>query len=163
MSRAAGLVKKQPFAGFDQTMAKNHDKVTGKNHDPIARKAEAKGAAQRKDLLEDAMILLQNTVDDKVSGVHFQAKLDLVGNYLHELEKYATSLKDAMTAIQENHPAVAGGTDEPLQALTALSEVLVEGAGRSREYLGELKAFANDLNAIRGNIYTQMQLIHTEL
>jgi hypothetical protein len=163
MSRAAGLVKKKPFEAFDKTMSKNHDRASGRGYDPTTRKVDAKNANQRKDLLEDAMILLQNTVDDKVSGMQFQTKLDLVGNYLHELEKYASSLKDAMTAIQENHPAPPEGSDEPLQALTVLSEVLIEGAARSKEYLAELKAFANDLQVIRDNIYTQMQLIHTEL
>ena len=163
MGRAAGLTKrKKPYEAFEQP--RDHDPMSrAKSNDPISRKADAGAAAQRKDLLEDSMILLQNSIDNKVSGILFQTKLDMVGNYLHELEAYAASLKNAMLAIQENHPSPVSDNDEPLMALSTLAEVLVEGASRSKEYLTELRAFAADLNTIRTNMYTQMQIIHQEL
>jgi len=135
-----------------------------KSHDPIightSKGAGKQAAKERKDMVEDLAILLQNTLEDRVSGMQFLSKVDLVGNYLHTLRTYAESLKTAAQGIQDAHPE---GQNEPLEALVSLSDVLLEGARMSEQYLDAVKQFATDLNNIRTEINTQVSNLHWEL
>ena len=127
---------------------------------PRTAKARQAAVKDRADLVEDLALLLQNTLSTKVSGVTFLAQVDLAGNYLHELRAYAASLKNAATVIQEAH---ADGPNEPLQALVDLSDLLVEGAGRTEQYLHAIRAFSIDLDSIRNEMTTQVVHLHQEL
>jgi len=138
-----------------------HDPVNGQVKAKTA-KAQAAQLKDRKGLIYDLVALLTNTLPNAVSGITYQSKLDLVGNYLHELRTYAQSLKDAAATIREGYPAAAE-EDEPLKALEDLSDILIEGAGRSEQYLAASRQFAPDLNNIRTEIHNQLTHLHAEI
>jgi hypothetical protein len=130
-------------------------------HDPLHKVATgAPAKAERRELVYDLVALLTNTMNDKISGINFNTNLDLVGNYLHELRAYATSLKTAAAVIQDGYPTA---DDEPLMALQELSDILIEGANRSEQYLMASRQFATDLNNIRNEIASQVNHLHQEL
>jgi hypothetical protein len=143
------------------------DPMENKNHDPVNGKLDAIGAVnklsmadQRKELVDDLLKLLQSTVEDKVHGIRFLTQVDLVGNYLHQLKEYAQSLRSASATLRENYPT---SNDQPLEALEALADIMLEGADRTAQYLEAVRPFSDDLNNIRANIYTQIQTLYAEI
>ena len=136
-----------------------HDPINGRIKVKTA-KAQAEQLKDRKDLVYDLVALLTNTLHNQVSGITYGSKLDLVGNYLHELRTYALSLKDAASAIQEGYPSA---DDDPLVALSDLADVIIEGAQRSEQYLEASRKFASDLNNIRTEITNQLTHLHAEI
>lgn len=115
----------------------------------------------RKDLVESLLLLLQNTVEDKVNGIPYLTKVDLLENHLYDLVMYADSLRKAASEIQENYPTP--DRDEPLVNLRDLCDVVEEGANRVRQYVESIRGFGNDLNNIKSEIYTEIQSLFSEV
>jgi hypothetical protein len=132
----------------------------GKIYDPIGNVA-SDPKAKRKELVSELVDLLQGSVDSKVSGIEFRSKLDLVDNNLFELKAYVKGLKQACSSIVENYPNAEN--DQALEDLMNLCNVTTEGAERAEFYLSEAKSFGDDLHKIKTLMYTQLQILHSEV
>jgi hypothetical protein len=117
--------------------------------------------AKRKELVSELVDKLQATVEASISGSEFSGKVDLAGNYLFELRQYTNGLKEACTSIVENYPNAEN--DQGLNDLASLCDITAEGIERAEQYLNELKGFSEDLQKIKGQIYSQLQIMHTEV
>jgi hypothetical protein len=137
-----------------------HDPINGVDLMAVKPQAKIAAAKARKELVHDIVLLLQNTMNERVSGIHFGAKIDLAGNYLHDLRTYAQSLAGAATTIKTEHPTA---DDSALEALIELSQLLVEGAARSETYLTAVRQFSQDLDGIKNELTTQLYNLHGEL
>ena len=115
----------------------------------------------RKELVEELLILLQNTLDDKLGGMNFMSKVDLVENHVHGTVAYAESLKEAATTIMHNYPSE--DKDAALQEIVELCDVVEEGANRVRPYLDVIKNFSTDLDSIKMELHTQIQTLFQEI
>lgn len=119
---------------------------------------------QRHQLLEDLMVMLQSTAWDQLSGHPFMVNVDRVGNHLHELVTYAASLKDACDSVRESYPVPdTDATEDVLDTINDLCDVLIEGVNRVNGYLGAVRTFGNDLDSIRDEIYNQAVVLDQEL
>ena len=144
------------------------DTVSTKNFDPINRDEVVIGSGGksqdapkiRKELVENILTLLQNTVDDKIGGVNFITKVDLVENHLYDLVTYANSLKESLSAIMDNYPSE---DDEALVELIDICDILNEGVETVQNYLNAIKKFGDDLNGIKSEMYTQMTKLFQEI
>ena len=117
--------------------------------------------AKRKELVSELVDLLQGTVEAKMSGSEFLGKIDLTGNYLFELSSYVKGLREACTSITENYPNEEN--DQALEDLKSLCDITLEGVASAEQYLTALKNFADDMQKIKGQVYTQLQILHTEV
>jgi len=145
------------------------DTVTNKNFDPISDakvlgadgSVVSKPSEARKDLVEDFLTLLQNTVEDKLSGTQFFTKLDLFGNHVHNITAYTVSLREATESIMDAYPSE--DRDEPLKEINELCDVLDDGVNRVSEYVETIKKFGDDLDNIKSELYTQIQILFQEI
>ena len=114
----------------------------------------------RKELVENLLILLQNTVDEKMSGVGFSTKLDVITNHLYDIVTYTDSLKEASQEIMTQYPSKE---DTALQELCDLCDIAQEGVNNVSSYLSSIESFGNDLDNIKSEIYTQIQTLYQEI
>lgn len=117
----------------------------------------------RAELVEMLYNSLTNNVS-KVSAQEYFAKIDLTGNFLHDIEGFANGLKEAVSAILDNHPNDSENScDSDLMRILDLCDALVTGANISSQYLESLKDFGNDLNTIKSELHNCLVNIHREL
>ena len=143
------------------------DRVAVKEHDstePTVLDAKGAIASQpakaRKELVEDMLILLQNTLNDNVSSVSYINKLDQVQNNLFSLKTYATSLKEAATAIMTAYPV---NDDQALNSVCELCDAMQDGTDIVTQYLDAAKNFGTDLDKIRDAFNTQITTLFQEI
>ena len=118
----------------------------------------------RKELLGALYNLLQGSVSAKVSGSAFGGYLSSTEGFLFELDRYATSLKDAVTAITLDYASGAENScDADLAKVSELCDALIAGVGMVRQYLHPIKAFTSDLEGIKSEIHNCLINIHREL
>lgn len=115
----------------------------------------------RKEVVEELLTLLQNTVDDKLGGMGFVAKVDLLENHVYGIVAYAASLKEAAESIINSYPSEE--QDVPLRELIELCDIVSEGANRANPYIDAIKNFSNDLDKIKTEMYTQIQTLFQEI
>jgi hypothetical protein len=132
----------------------------GKVYDSQGRVA-ADGKAKRKELIEELVNRLQGTMDNTISGSAFLTKIDMVGNHIFDMKNYVLSLKEACFAIKDNYPDQEN--DDALDDLSQLCDVIHDGSERCDQYLFELRAFADDLNNIKKNVYDRLIQLHSEI
>ena len=137
--------------------SQNEAKVLGPNGQVIREPGKA-----RKELVEELLILIQNTVDDKIGGIGFLTKVDLLENHIHGVAAYSNSLKEAAEAIVNRYPT-PDERDVPLQELSELCDVIAEGVERVTPYVDAIKSFSDDLDRIKTEIYTQVQMLFQEI
>lgn len=137
---------------------KSIDPTEGKIYDPIGNVA-SDYKSKRKELVSELAVLLQSTMDQKVSGILFGNQIDTVGNYVFELRTYLKGLKDACNSILENYPS---NDEEALNDISSLCDITTNGLDRVDQYMSEIKVFANDLQNIKSNMYTAMVSLHNE-
>lgn len=117
----------------------------------------------RQDLMEMFYNSLANNVN-KVSSNEFLSKVDLCGNFLHEINSFAGSLYDAAEAILSNHPNEnENSADDELTKILDLCEALKNGVEITNQYLDSMKDFGNDLDTIKSELNTSLVNIHREL
>ena len=147
----------------DSVVTKEHDssqvrlEPTVLNHRGAVVSQPAKA---RKDLVEDLLILLQNTLNDKVSSTTYTGRLDQVQNTLFELKAYSGSLKEAATAIMTAYPVE---DDKALNDVCSLCDTLHEGIGIVNQYMEAAKKFGDDLDKIRDEFNTQIATLFQEI
>jgi len=145
----------------DSVSDKNFDSSqSAKVLDSAGRVVREPGKA-RKALVEELLTRLQNTVDNELGGIGFVSKVDLVANHLHSTVMYTDSLKEAAEAIIRAYPS--NNLDAPLQELTELCDVVVEGVHRVQPYIDVIKSFSEDLDRIKAEVYTQIQTLFQEI
>jgi len=112
----------------------------------------------RKELVENLLLLLQNSSSQQFSGDGFTGSVDVLSNKLHGLSQYCRSLKDACTVI-------AGVDPEPndLSQVIEICEAAVEGAGRVQQYLDEIRVFGTDLDNMRRVLNDNIIELHNEV
>lgn len=143
----------------DPTAVREFDS-TSKVLDDKGRVVSEPGKA-RKALVEDLLVLLQNTLDDKISGVRFGAGVDSLQNRVHEIQTYAASLKEAAAAIETGYPS--GEQDVPLSEIEDLCNILSEGAEAVAQHLDEIRKFSDDLGRIKAEFHGQITTLFQEV
>jgi hypothetical protein len=117
----------------------------------------------RKELLEMFYNTLTSNVA-KVSSHEFLAKVDLCGNFLHDIEGFANSLSGAVEAILSNHPNDGENScDSELQTIMDLCTALNNGVEITNQYIESMKAFGNDLDTIKSELNNSLVGIHGEI
>lgn len=150
-----------------RTKLEKLNKINSNSHDPTDNKVyDSSGKVVRnttqirKGLVEDFLELLQSSLNDKL-GMSYINQIDIFENYLFEMETYVNSLKDAAQTITSNYPS--NENDQPLNDLCDLSDVLIEGIGRVKDYIEAIKLFDNDLKVIKSEMYTHIQTLFQEI
>lgn len=146
---------KEKVTVHDSSATKEYNSILGSNGQAVSN---PKG--QRKELVENLLQLLQNSVDTKLSGQQFTSKVDMLENHLFETTTYIDSLKEACETITTSFPT---DKDEPLTELVTLCETTKEGIDMVRPYLDAIKIFSEDLNNIKSDIYTQITTLFQEV
>lgn len=143
----------------DPTADKNFDS-SAKVLDPQGHVVREPGKV-RKELVEDFLLLLQSTLNDKVSGIGYGNTVDMVENKLSEIRAYAQSLKEAVLTIETNFPS--NEKDIPLSEMADLCDILSEGTDNVEQYLSMAKAFAEDLDRIKAEFNNQITVLFQEV
>jgi CBS domain-containing protein len=108
-----------------------------------------------KELLEQLMFSLQNSMGDVLSGDVFGTKVDVLSNALFSMTAYAESLKSAIQDIL----AVPVDNDDELVSILDIAEVVIEGASRANDYVEILRKFGLDLSNIQSELYSKLHSI----
>lgn len=112
---------------------------------------------KRRAAIEDLCAKMSDTLMSKLSSTEFNSKLDLVSNHLFELAAYAQSLKDAAESVSTNYPedSEENHSEQSLEDVVDLCDVLQEGISRVDMYLNTVKTFGGDLANIGAQLYEQ--------
>lgn len=155
--KKGGILLKDSVATKEHDSAQAHQEPTVLDHRGAIASQPAKA---RKDLVEDLLILMQNTLNEKVSGTIYLSRLDQVQNSLFELKAYSGSLREAATAIMAAYPV---NEDQALSDVCGLCDTLQEGAGIVDQYIEAAKKFGDDLDKIRDAFNTQIATLFQEI
>ena len=145
-----------------------NDSSTTKSFDSSSKVLNANGTVatntseQRKELVENLLMLLQNSMDQKIGSVPYSQKVDSLENHLFEITTYMSSLKEACETIATSFPTTEE-KDLPLQEVIDTCTITNEGVENVKSYLAVIKQFSQDLINIKTELYTQVQYLFQEV
>lgn len=141
---------------------KAKDTTTSKEFDNVCI---ADNKQEYKDLVEQLVSTLQNSMGDVLSQPMYESIIDNAANKLYTMTSYATSLIDAITEINnlsDDNGGDSGETDvDELNDLADIADALVEGVERTTQYLDVVRSFGSDIDAIQSELYSKLQNLHS--